>query len=97
MKDRNLKILGQKWAVQYIDTHPMLLNEKNSLDMGASDFEHSIIYICTVFNEDIQQSTLLHEISEVVGYCLGLDTGEDNIKRWEAGLFQVLHDNKLRF
>ena len=47
--------------------------------------------------ESTMASTFLHEIIEQLNWQLELNLEHCKISQLEAGLYQVLHDNKLQF
>lgn len=92
MTSRSIVILGQTWKVKVRKKHPDLEG-----CMGRTDFSKNTIYISREIPELTQRSTLLHEILHILSYCLGVRLQENEIMRFEAGLFSTIHDNKLRF
>lgn len=98
MKSRSLIIQGQKWRVVVTKRHKMLMDARtNKLNMGTTAFSQNTIYILKTLPEQSQKSTLLHEILHVLENNLDLKLPEGTIMRLEAGLYAVLHDNKLKF
>ena len=42
-----------------------------------------------------QESTIIHEILEVINNCLALKISHSNLERLEVSLYQVLTENAL--
>lgn len=92
MKSQTVTCYGQAYKVRVVKRHKHL--KKN---VGHCDLDNNIIYILSTLPEDQQLSTLLHEIIHIVERCAGFNFTEEEVLRLESGLFQIIHDNKLRF
>lgn len=72
--------------------HPKLVGHD-----GWCDHENNIIYIQSDLTEDGKKTTLLHEIIHIVERNNSIKLTERDVMCLESGLFQIIHDNKLRF
>lgn len=81
-----LKIGGRKFSIEYI---------KGLADNGSTDFDNNIILIKDNMSVDNKLSTVLHELLEVINETYDLNLSHQTIQTLEAGLFQVIKDNKL--
>jgi hypothetical protein len=102
MTSRALTVLGQKWRVRVIQKFRTKASGTLGKDYFAiTIFDKNQIVIWAKLSEDAQRSALLHEILEILKYQLRIlqpnSPHDKEIMRLEGGLFQVLHDNKLRF
>ena len=93
MKPKQLKIGSHKFAIKY----------KN---LTKEEADNNSGYACVVENKIVindslpltqQESTLLHEIIEVINFQYQLKLDHNIIMTLETALYQVLKDNKLRF
>ncbi len=66
-------------------------------ESGMSFLKQNIIKIDNQMNIDEQSSTLLHEIIEFINEMYELKLNHKTITCLETSLYQVLHDNKLKF
>lgn len=85
-----LKILGHEYAVKIID-----LNETDTF--GNHNMNTLIIRLNRNKADSQIQSTLLHEIIEAINYNMEIELEHPQISALEAGLYQVLKDNDLKF
>lgn len=89
-----LNIQGKTFTIKY---------EKELTDNGRGEFcgfahcAEQYIEISTKYPAECQESTLLHEIIEVINDLNELGLKHHQICALETGLWQVLKDNKLRF
>ena len=95
MKPRKIDILGHTWKIRYIK----VVKDKGELLDGFELPDKQTILIRNTIPEDQQMSALLHEVMHIIADSLGikLSCDEDDTARYETGLYQVLHTNKLRF
>jgi Zn-dependent peptidase ImmA (M78 family) len=85
-----INILGRTFKVEYIDfdeVYPV-----NNED-GTCYISKLRIQIDSKNPREVQESTLLHEMLHAISDALELGFEEKTIKRFEAGLYQVLNDN----
>jgi len=85
-----LKILGHDYTVKLVD-----LNETDTY--GNINLNTNIIRINHNKTQSQQETTLLHEIIEALNFNLELELKHNQITALEAGLYQVLKDNRLKF
>lgn len=86
----NIKILGHDYTVKLVD-----LNETDTF--GTMNSNTSTIRINQNKVQSQIESTLLHEIIEALNMDLELNLEHRQITGLEAGLYQVLKDNRLKF
>lgn len=91
-KPTKITASGIEWTVKYCKKHPKLKGRD-----GFCDHPSNTIYIDGKLNETAQHSTLLHEIIHIVERTHRVKLSEDQVLGLEAGLFQIIHDNKLVF
>lgn len=89
MIPEKLKINGKEFNIKPI--------EGVSTDAGNCDTDNLIIRINPALPRQQQESTLLHEIVEALNIFYELNLKHDIIVRLENGLYQVFHDNELKF
>ena len=82
-----LNILGY---VYVLDTSQSIEDLKVA---GRSSPLHQTIVLARELSAQQRQSTLLHEVLEVLNYHLGLELRESKILALEAGLYYVLTQN----
>lgn len=92
MKSFKIKAYGQEWRVEVAEDHPDMKE-----DWGVCDPAKNEIRLDGKLREDQQGSTLLHELIELVSTTNNLDIPENVVKILEAGLYHIIHDNKLKF
>lgn len=102
MKSFKMKAYGLIWNVKALKNHPDLKTEMEGGDEEESKFgvcntARGEILISTRFKEDQQQSSLLHELIELVSTSTGLNLSENIVKTLESGLYHIIHDNRLKF
>lgn len=85
-----LKILGHEYTVKLVD-----LNETDKF--GSMNPNTNTIRINRNKAPSQQESTLLHEIIEALNCNLELGLDHKQITGLEAGLYQVLKDNRMKF
>lgn len=93
MKSFKMKAYGQTWNVRVVKKHPKLHKDL----LGICLFGDNEILISANAAEDTQRSTLLHEIVELIDSSNELDLDESKVLTLEAGLYSIIHDNRLRF
>jgi len=60
---------------------------------GTVDFSIQMISVANDLSCNLTKSTYLHELIEVLDYCLNLKLEHSTICQLEAGLYAVLKDN----
>ena len=79
-----MNILGQEFEIVYRDCfHP------EDADMGKTDTRLSQIIIRQNMNQDVSESTVLHEVIHVISEKLGLELSEAQVLGIESGLYSV--------
>ena len=91
MKNFTFKAYGLKWKVRVVNRH-----EKIKGNFGFFDYPTETVFILKDASDRQQRSTLLHELIHLVGEVNGLNLSENSVLILEAGLFQILTDNKIR-
>jgi len=86
---KNLKILGYDYTVHYSPPR----HEGGMNASGCSNAGYQVIVIDPLLCKQEQESTLLHEILEVLNGHLELSLCHQTISSLEVGLYQVLKDN----
>lgn len=85
---KQLKILGYGYSLDL---------SKNSDGMGGNigltHFDHKYLQIANDLDQDMKNSTLIHELIEALNYHLELNLQHPQIMALEVGLHQVLNDN----
>lgn len=92
MIPKKLKIIGYDYKILSCKND---LRDENRKGWHCSSTNE--IGIDPDMSEELQKSTLLHEIIEAINYHNELCLGHNKIETLEANLYQVLHDNKLSF
>lgn len=94
MKSFKFTAFGQEWQVKVLKKHPELEGH-----FGNTNLNKNIVYISSELKNDQQLSTLLHEIIHIVEFSLSVKMikNEKDTRKFEAGLFQIIHDNKIKF
>lgn len=87
-----LKVLGYTYTIQQTEGPPEGIPSDS---FGGCDFANGTIYCSKDIHQDLQESTLLHEILEALNYHLELGLKHPQITALEAGLYQVLKDNGI--
>jgi len=90
MKSTTLKIYGQDWKVRVLKRHKGL--KKN---IGWTNSVKNEIIVSANYTEDLQKSTLLHELIHIVSQANDIDLSEKEVLALEAGLYSVI-DFELR-
>jgi len=62
---------------------------------GAADYKKCIITISSLYTQEGQERTLLHEILHVIDDDYKIGLSEENIRRITSSLYQVLKENNL--
>lgn len=89
-----LNIVGKTFAVKRVKD---LKNDEGELCYGLCDSSKQMISIDPQYPAQMQDSTLLHEVIEAINIMFELGLRHKQIMTLEAGLYQVLKDNKLHF
>lgn len=92
MLPKKLKIAGYNYKVRHCKN-----DARDENRTGWHNSNNNEIGIDPDLKEEIQQSTLLHEIIEAINYHNELKLEHPQISILETNIFQVLHDNKLIF
>lgn len=86
-----------------IGSHYYKVLLKNISDKESSNYSgyckptDNIIVVNDTLPKSQQDSTLLHEIIEAINFAYELKLEHSQIMTLETSLYQVLHDNKLKF
>ena len=62
-------------------------------DYGSTDFDRQIILIKKELTDDNKESTLYHEIVEIINNTYDLNLSHQTIQTIEASIFQIIKDN----
>lgn len=81
-----VKISGFIYTIEYVDY---------LADYGTTDLKEHKILINNSMCDEEKQSTLLHEIIEVINQQNDLQLPHQTIQTLENSLYQVLNDNQL--
>lgn len=92
MKSFKIKAYGQTWKVRVLKKHPLLKNNFGEFNVGTNS-----IFIDATATEEQQRTTLMHEMIHLIAFCTQLSLKERDVMCLESGLYQIIHDNKLRF
>lgn len=85
-----LKILGHNYEIVYHDDR-----DTGNSALGTQWEKYLKLWIKSDQARTKMESTLLHEVIEAINSELALELDHSMICRLEAGLYQVLRDNKL--
>ena len=88
---KHLKIGGHIYRVYYFDRGKKDANER----LGSTKPYQNKIWITTDVPQSHQESTLLHEILEIINSLNDLELTENKICVLETNLYQILSENKL--
>jgi hypothetical protein len=89
---RHLKILGHKYRLK---SDPEMNRVRNTSGTCCANIR--TIVIDSSFYKSRRRESLIHEIIEALKYHLQLVLTHDDLSSLSEGLYQVLHDNKLKF
>ncbi len=89
---KKIKILGHKYKIIKDPDW-----DKQQGAIGSCSTNVKKIYIDSTFVRSRRDETFLHEIFEALSYHLQLHLEHDKLSALSEGLYQVLHDNKIRF
>lgn len=89
-----IKIGGIEWKVELVKEALDDINESATY-VGRAVFKENKILLLNSYPVEKQFRTLLHEIIHVLDDDLKIGFEENAICRLEAGLYQVLKDNRL--
>ena len=84
---KTLNILGYTYKLDL--SKPLSLMKGN---VGYCDFNNKILRVAKDVDDEVANSTLLHEIIEAVNYHLEIELEERQVKQIEVGLHQTLKD-----
>lgn len=85
-----MKILGIEYTIKQVDWMDRLQTQ-----MGAFDAISSEITICSRMNNDVKNSTLLHEIIHGIDNAVGTKLTEEQVEALASGLFAVCKENGI--
>ena len=88
---KTLNILGYTYKVDL--SKPLSLMKGN---IGYCDFNRKLLRVANDVDDDVSNSTLLHEIIEAINYHLEIELEERQVKQLEVGLHQVLKDSGFK-
>jgi len=94
---KTINVLGHQWHIIETDDDSILTSDDNQLLSGQMSSPNHTIYIRRTQMQSDKWTTLFHEIIEVVKQSLQIKIEHDDVCRLETGVYQVLHDNKLKF
>lgn len=86
----SLKILGHDFKV-------IMLDDNETSNYGSMNPNTNTIRVNKNKTQSQIESTFLHEIIEAINQSLEINLEHRQITALEAGLYQVLKDNKLTF
>lgn len=89
---KKINILGRTYKIERFDFDKAL--HCNNINGNCWDNKQTIQIDSTMHREK-QEATLFHEIIHIISYNLSLELDEKVTCQLEAGLYQVLKDNKL--
>lgn len=92
MKSFKIKAYGQTWKIKVLKKHVLLNNNFGNFNAGTNT-----IFISADATEEQQGTTLIHELIHLVEFCTQLSLKERDVMCLESGLYQIIHDNKLKF
>lgn len=69
--------------------------EDGKSSCGTHDGKYNKIWINIAWSQSQQESTLIHEIIEAINWLQALGLEDRQVQGLEAGLYQVLKDNRL--
>ena len=98
---QTIKILGLNYLVVVTDDFANVVKPHLAEEDKDKEFFGYFVSDClTIFIDgkaprQMQESTLIHEIIEVLNSHLCMNIEHDNIERLECGLYQVLTENNL--
>lgn len=87
-----IKILGHNYNIKWSKDR---CKETGSANPGTSWAKNTTIWIDGSWSQPQQEASLIHEIIECLNYHLEMDLEHRKIQSLEAGIYQVLKDNKL--
>ena len=87
----NIRIGGIRYEVEYVDSHEI------SGSLGRFMSNPAKMLIAAHAAQDVQKSTLLHEVIEALNFQMELGLKHRQIMSLEHGLFQVMRDNPELF
>jgi Zn-dependent peptidase ImmA (M78 family) len=95
-------MLPSKVKISGIDYHIEIAEHKsveNGVLMGEITYDKATIYINEELNDQLQVSTLLHEIVHGILYHMGseMNDNEKFVEGFASGLHQVFKDNNWTF
>ena len=88
---KEIKVMGHKYIVE---KHPLVLQK---VTPGDACVNTKLIRLDPSVGESSMGEAFLHEIIEVLKYHLSLPLKHEVLASLSEGLYQVIHDNKLKF
>jgi hypothetical protein len=82
----SINILGINYTIEYYDK-----DVQHDGSLGASNSRLGLIRICRDMPEDVQKSTILHEVLHQISEKNGLNLSEAQILCLERGLFSIIN------
>jgi len=102
LKSRTLNIMGYKWKL-IVSRKPPPFKEPPDKLVISPDTHHGYcdrvgnqIWICNNDTVEHQYSTFIHELIHAIETINDIKLSEHKVLIFEAGLFQVLHANKIK-
>jgi hypothetical protein len=97
MLPSKVKICGIDYEV--FEAEPRQANERGDILMGEITYHEATIYINDSINEQLKNSTFLHEVVHGILYHMGseMNDNEKFVEGFASGLHQVFRDNNWRF
>jgi hypothetical protein len=87
---KKLNILGYSYSLDLSKT----LEDMGGI-VGTWDCDRKTLELANDLEEDVTNSTLIHEILEAINYHLELELKHPQIMALEVGLHQVFNDNGI--
>lgn len=92
MIPKKIKIGGRTYNIEHTD----IINEEENCD-GMITYEKRLIELKNGLNAEYKSEVLLHETIHGIFDFLGWKQNENKVEQLSNVLYQVLHDNKLKF
>ena len=83
---KTIKVSGQTYSIDIIDS---------LADCGSTTFNTQKILINGNQNDSRKQTALVHEVLEILNETYDLNLPHQTIQTLEAGIYQIIVDNKL--
>ena len=93
-KPKELKILGKRVTIKWIDGNPTPANPLlKSGFIGKSSSSGGWCVVDNTLSDDQQKDTLIHELFHLYNNDLNIALVEDQIQRMAACTYQLMRDN----